>query len=84
LAHRLGAIKDLPLQVGQIDVVGVGYEEAPKAARRQVERRGAAKAARADDQRARRPQPLLALDPNFGKEDVAAVAEELLVVQLKN
>jgi hypothetical protein len=84
LAHRLGAIKDLPLQVGEVDVVGVGEDKAPETARREVQRRGAAKAARADDQRARRPQPLLALDPNFGKEDVAAVAEELLVVQLKN
>src|SRR6185295_13514385 len=30
----------------------------------------------------RRPQPLLAFDPDFGEKDVAAVAEELLVVQL--
>jgi hypothetical protein len=30
----------------------------------------------------RRAQPLLALDPDFIEEDVAAVAEELLVVQV--
>jgi hypothetical protein len=28
-----------------------------------------------------RAQPLLALDADFGEQDVAAVAEELLVVQ---
>ena len=48
----------------------------------EIERGGTAQSACADDQRARRAQPLLPLDPNLGKEDVAAVAEELLVVQL--
>ena len=54
---------------------------AREAARREVQRRGAAQAARADEQRAPRPKPLLSFDPDLGKKDVAAVAEELLVVQ---
>jgi hypothetical protein len=81
-ADRAGAVQDLPLQVGEVDLVRVGEGELADAARREVKRRRAAEAAGADDQGARRAQPLLALDPDFGKKDVAAVAEELLVVQL--
>jgi len=47
----------------------------------EVERRGAAEAAGADDEHASVAQPLLALDPDFGEQDVPAVAKELLVVQ---
>jgi hypothetical protein len=83
-AYRLGAVKNLALQVGEIDVFRIGDGEAAESARREIQRRGTAEAACADDQRARRPQPLLALDPDLGKEDVAAVAEKLLVVQLEN
>ena len=80
-ADGIRAVENLPLQVGEVDLVGVGEGQAADAGGGEVERRGAAEAAGADDQRARRPQPLLALDPDLGKEDVAAVAEELLVVQ---
>ena len=81
-ANRIGAIKDLPLQVGEVYFVGVGEGELADAAGRQIERRGATQAAGADDQRVRRAQPLLALDPYLVEKDVAAVAEELLVVQV--
>jgi len=40
-ADRIGAVEDLALQVGEIDVVGVGDRQAPNAARREVQRRGA-------------------------------------------
>ena len=80
-ADRLGAEEDLALQVGEIDLVAVGEGQAPDAGRRQVERRGAAEPARADDQRACRAQLLLALNSELGKEDVPAVAEKLLVLQ---
>ena len=69
------------MQIGEVDAVWIGERQLAEAACREVERRRAAEAADADDQRARRPQPLLPLDPDLGKEDVAAVAEELLVVQ---
>jgi hypothetical protein len=83
LSDALGAVEDLALQVGEVDLVGIGKGQAADAGGGEVERRRAAEAAGADDQRACRPQPLLALDPDLGKEDVAAVAEELLVVQLR-
>ena len=80
-ADCLRAVQDLALQVREIDLVCVGEREAPDAGGCQVQGGRAAEAARADDQRARTLQPLLAFDPDLGKKDVAAVAEELLVVQ---
>jgi hypothetical protein len=81
-ADALRVVEDLPLQVGEVDLIRVGEGELADAAGREVERGGATQPAGADDQRGGRAQPLLPLDPDFGKEDVAAVAEELLVVQL--
>jgi hypothetical protein len=78
---RARAVQDLALQIGEVDAVWIGERQLAEAACREVERCRAAEAAGAYDQRARRPQPLLPLDPDLGKEDVAAVAEELLVVQ---
>jgi hypothetical protein len=72
-ADRLGAIEDLALQVGEVDLVGVDEREAPDAGRREIERRRAAEAAGADDQRVRRAQLLLPLDADLGEQDMAAV-----------
>jgi hypothetical protein len=69
------------LQVGEVDFVAVGDHQPADAGRGEVERGRAAEAARADDQRARCAQPLLALDPELGKKDMPAVPEKLLVVQ---
>jgi hypothetical protein len=80
-ADGIGAVEDLPLQIGEVDPVRIGEGQLADAAGGKVERRGAAEAAGADDERARVAQPLLALDPDFGEQDVPAVAEELLVVQ---
>jgi hypothetical protein len=74
------AIEDLPLQVGEVDLVAVDEGEVADAGGREVERRGAAEAAGADDQGRGGAQPLLPLDTELGKEDVAGVAEKLLVV----
>ena len=71
---------DLALQVTEVDLVGIGDGEAAEAGGREVERRGTAEAARADQERVRGTQLLLPLDPDFREEDVAAVAEKLLVV----
>ena len=81
-ADILGSVEDLALQVGEIDRVRVGERDAAETGGGEIERCGAAEAAGADDQRMRRAQPLLSLDPDLGEKDVAAVAEELLVVQL--
>jgi hypothetical protein len=75
------AVEDLALQVGEIDLIAIGERELSDTACSQVERRRATQAARADYKRACGKQPLLPLDPDFREEDVAAVAEELLVVQ---
>jgi hypothetical protein len=80
-ADGIGAIQDLALQVGEVDLVAVGQRELADAGGGEVEGGGAAEAAGADDQRVGGSQLLLPLDPDFGKEDVTAVAEELLVVQ---
>jgi hypothetical protein len=66
-ADRIGAVEDLALQVGEVDLVGVGQGQPADARRGEVERRRAAKAARADDQRVGRTQPLLSFNPDFGK-----------------
>jgi hypothetical protein len=81
-ADRVGAIEDLPLQVGEIDLVGVGQRQPADARRGEIEGRRAAEAAGADDQRGCRAQPFLPLDADLGEQDMPAVAEELLVVQL--
>jgi hypothetical protein len=49
-ADRFGAVEDLALEVGEVDLVGVGESEAPDASGGEIEGGGAAKAARANDQ----------------------------------
>jgi len=80
-ADRACAVQDLALQVCEVDLVRIGDDQPAQTARREVQGRRAAEAAGADDQRGCPAQPLLPLDPDLGKEDVAAVAEKLLVVQ---
>jgi hypothetical protein len=78
-ADRVGAVEDLPLQVGEVDLVAVGDSQLADTRRSEIERGGAAEPARADYQRMCRSQPLLSFDPDLGEKDMAAVAEELLV-----
>ncbi len=80
-ADRLGAIEDLALEIREIDLVAVGDREPADAARGEIERGGAAEATRADDERTRGAQPLLAFDSDLREQDVPAVAEKLVVVQ---
>jgi hypothetical protein len=79
-ADRLGAIEDLALQVGQVDLVGVGQDQPADAGGGEVKRSRAAQAARADDEDGSGAQLLLALYPDLGKKDVPGVAEKLLIV----
>ena len=73
-AHRVASVQDLPLQVGEIDLVGIRQRQASDARGGEVQSGRASEPARSDDQRSARTQPLLPLDPDLGKEDVAAVA----------
>ena len=80
-AYGIGTVQNLALQVGEVDLVRIGEGERADAAGGQVERRGAAQAAGADDERVRRAQPLLPLDADLFEKDMTAVTQELLVVQ---
>jgi hypothetical protein len=77
---RIGAIEDLALQVGEVDLVAIGEAQLADACCRQVERCGAAQTAGADDEDLGGTQLLLPLDADLVEEDVPAVSEELLVV----
>src|SRR5690606_15640120 len=71
------------LEVREVDFVGIRDGEPADSGRGEVERRRAAEAARADDERTGGAQPLLSLYADLRKENVPAVAEELLVVQFR-
>ena len=79
-ADRLGAIEDLPLQVREVDLVGVGERQPADAGSGEIKGSGAAEAARPDDEDGCGAQLLLSFYPDLGEQDVPAVAEELLVV----
>jgi len=78
--RRVGAIQDLALQVGEIDLVGVGQRQPADARRGEIEGRRAAEPPR--DDRALPSAAVPAPRCDLGEQDVPAVAEELLVVQL--
>jgi hypothetical protein len=48
-ADGIGAVKDLALQVGEFDLVGVGDRQPADASGGEIERGGAAEAARTND-----------------------------------
>ncbi len=77
LAEALGRVDDLPLEVRVVDDVGVDDPERPDARRCEVERRGRAEAAGADEEDARLEQPLLAFLADLGDQQVARVARPL-------
>lgn len=73
-------MQDLPLQVREVDRVGVDERERADSGRREIHRGRRAEAARADDDRMRIEKALLRLDADLVDEDVAGVAKELIVV----
>jgi hypothetical protein len=75
-------VNDLALQVGQVDVVVIAEREPPDAGRSEVERDRRAEPACADDEGMCGEQPLLAFDADLGQQDVAAVAQQLLVAEV--
>ena len=81
-ADSFTPVQDLPLEIGEVDLVGIDQREAADAGRGEVERCRTAQPARADDQRVGGAQLLLSLDPDLRQQNVPAVAEKLLVVQV--
>ena len=71
-------VDDLALQVGLVDLVELGDAEGADAGRGQVEQRGAAQAAGADDEHLGVLEPLLPGHPDVGDDQVAAVAAYLV------
>ncbi len=71
LAEGVRRVHDLALQVRVVDDVGVDDAEGSDARRREVERRGRAEAARADQEDAGVEQLLLADLADLGNQNVA-------------
>ena len=78
LAERVGRVDDLALQVRVVDDVRVDDPERADTGRREVERRGRAEPAGADQQHAAAEQPLLAGLADLGDQQVARVAAALV------
>jgi hypothetical protein len=79
-ADRSRHVQDLALQVGEVDRIGVDQAELADAGCGQIHRRRRAEAACADDDRVRIEKALLSLDTEFVDEDMAGIAEQLIVV----
>ena len=80
LPNRLGGVKDLALQVGQVDRVVIDDGERPDARSRKVGQGCRAQAARADDKRMCFQQTRLPFDADLVEQDMAGVAQQLIVV----
>ncbi|MNS93939.1 hypothetical protein D3C72_1281400 [compost metagenome] len=80
LAHTGRRVGDLALQIGQVDRVVIDEGQLADAAGGQVHGRRRAEPARADHQHMRIEQGLLAFDADLIKQDVARVAQQLVVV----
>ena len=78
LADPLGVVDHLALQVRLVDLVVVDQAERADAGRGQIEGRGSAEAAGADQQHLGVQHLELALDADLGKQGVARVAVALL------
>ena len=81
LADTRQVVGDLPLQVGQVHGVVVDQRDRAHAGRAQVQRHRRAQPTCADHQGVGFEQPLLAFDAEFVEQDVARVAQQLLVAQ---
>ena len=71
-------VKDLPLEIRDVDGVAVHQPERADAGRRQVERGRRAEPAGADQEHLGAQQPALALVADLIQEEVAAVALDLV------
>jgi len=72
-------VDDLPLQIAQLDRVGVDDAEVSDARGGQIERRWSAEAPRTDEQHTRGLETSLPRFPDFGKDQMTVIA--LLLVE---
>ena len=77
-------VRNLPLQIGQLDGVVVDDRDPADAGRAEVQRHRRPEAAGADDQRMRRQQPALALDADLVEQDVPRITQQLVVVHVRS
>jgi hypothetical protein len=75
-----GRIKNLPLEVGEVDMVGVAQRQRADAGRGEEMRGGIAESADADHERACRGELFLRIGTELRQQDMAAVAKQLRVV----
>jgi hypothetical protein len=73
----------LALKIGQVNGVIVNERDGAHTSRSQIIRRRRAQAACAHNQRMRRQDAFLAFDADFFQENVARIAQKLLVVHGK-
>jgi hypothetical protein len=74
-------VKNLPLKIGQIDVVEIDNAEGPNAGGCQIKRGRRSKSSGADAQDARGLEPILTLGCNLGHDEVTRVALQLFNAQ---
>ena len=71
---------NLALQISQIDRIVIDQRDVADASRTQVQRCGRAQAAGTNDQHMRGQDAFLPLNADFVEQDVARIAQKLLVV----
>src|SRR5262249_36935973 len=81
-ADSVGSMHDLPLQIGEIDPVGIGDADRPNTGGGEVEEHRRAEAAGADDEDARGEELRLPLLADLVEDQVAGVALKLLLAEL--
>jgi hypothetical protein len=76
-------VGDLALEVGEVDLVVVHQRDVADAGCRQVQRHRRAQPAGADDQRVAGTDALLAVDAELFQQDVARVAQQVVIVHAR-
>ena len=72
-------MRDLALQVGQVHHIVINEGNAPDTSGCQIQRSGRPQSASADDERMGRQHPLLPFDADLVEQDVAGIAQELVI-----
>jgi hypothetical protein len=72
-------VEDLALKVGEVHGVEIRQDQPPDTGRGEIHRHGRAQPAESDDEDAGLSESLLAFDAELGQQDLAAIAQELVV-----